>query len=214
MNTNPQITSAINSVLANRGNYEPRGKGESKGDRVGRLYRAEGGPLLGRLIEEANFREHDTQAMANALGVTSGYVKQLQSGSRATDSISTAFADACARYLGYPTIVVKLLAGVISMRDFLQPQVSEEVVIERGIRAMMNDSKYRDCLPSLSDVCAMSQEAKRALVWIYAETSGNDVFGTHRLPNILSWLQRAATIHDESMYEAVAGDRDTLSRAS
>ena len=54
----------------------------------------------------------------------------------------------------------------------------------------------------------LTLSAKRALVAMYVEASGRDVFGMHQLPEMVRWLQRAAAIHDESEAEVLRGHRD------
>jgi hypothetical protein len=44
---------------------------------------------------------------------------------------------------------------------------------------------------------------------MYAETSGQDVYGLQELPETVRWLQRAAVLHVENEFEAMAGHRDT-----
>jgi hypothetical protein len=143
--------------------------------------------------------------MAVALGVSFGYINQLRSGIRKSEDISQAFADACGRYLGYPPIVVKLLAGNIRMSDFLHRAETEEAAIDRGIRHMMADAKVRATLPDISALTCMPFQAKRALVLLYSEVSSSDILNTRELPNIVFWLQKAAIAHDSVEFEAKEG---------
>ena len=52
---------------------------------------------------------------------------------------------------------------------------------------------------------------QRAVVMMYAEVSGKDVFQTHQLPEMVRWLQRAALEHDANSF-AVSVSRDTSER--
>lgn len=165
--------------------------------RVMGLYRHQGGPLLGWLCDEAKRRGQTGQAMAEALGVTAGYLHQLRSGHRQLANISDTFSSACARYLGVPPIVVKLLAGRVSVSDFLRPTSSEPQAIERAFRAMLDDPAVRQLLPL--NVQQLSQDAKRAMVMLYAEVTHSDVFGVRELPTMLRYLQQAAVVHDENL---------------
>mgnify|MGYP001600330484 FL=1 len=67
---------------------------ESKADRVERLYQSPGGPLMGWVFDEAHTRGHDVKEMAQALGVTYGYINQMRNGIRSTEGISQDFAEA------------------------------------------------------------------------------------------------------------------------
>ena len=177
--------------------------GESKSERVLRIYRSAGGPLIGSLFDEAHRRGHEPKDMAVSLGVSFGYINQLRSGIRKSEDISQDFADACGGYLGYQTIVVKLLAGNIRMSDFLNRAETEEAAIDRGIRHMMADAKVRTTLPDVSQLACMPLQAKRALVLLYSEVSSSDIFNTRELPNIVFWLQKAAIAHDSNEAEAM-----------
>lgn len=159
-------------------------------------YRHPGGPLLGWLNDEAKRHGHTGLAMASALGVTPGYIHQLKSGHRHLAHISDAFARACARYLGIPPIVVKLLAGRVSVADFLSPAASEPQTIERAFRAMLDNPAVRQLLPLSVD--QLPAEARKALVMMYAEVTHTDVFGVQELPTMLRYLQQAAVVHDEN----------------
>lgn len=165
--------------------------------RVMACYRHLGGPLLGWLTDEAKRRGHTGNAMADALGVTVGYMHQLRSGNRQLAHISDAFARSCAKYLGVPPIVVKLLSGRISISDFLHPRVSETEFIERGFRSMLGDSSIRELMPV--DLEALSEDARRALVMLYSEVMHVDLVGVRELPTMLRYLQQAAEVHDENL---------------
>lgn len=165
--------------------------------RAMRCYRHPGGPLLGWLSDEAKRRGHTGQAMSEALGVTAGYIHQLKSGHRQLANISHPFARACAKYLGVPPIVVKLLAGCVSVADFLCPAASEPQTIERAFRAMLDDPAVRQLLPL--NVHQLPPEARKALVMLYAEVTNTDVFGVRELPTMLRYLQQAAVVHDENL---------------
>ena len=186
--------------------------GESKTERVDRLYMSPGGPVIGWLLDEAYKRGETLGAMAGKIGVTYGYINQLRTGIRKTEHLSQDVCEGIARYLGTCTVVVKLLAGRIVLRDFLWPNESEEVAVERAYRNMRDDPKIRQVIPH--DLGPLSLEAKKALVLIYGESSTQDPFHTRELPNILFWLQRAATAHDENEFAAFKGHRDTSDRSS
>lgn len=179
---------------------------ESREERVSRLYASSGGPLIGWLFDECRRRGQDYQEMAKALGVTYGYINQLRTGIRLTKQISDEFAGRCAGYLGVPPVVVKMVAGRIPMSDFMQPAEEEEHVLDRAMSAMLDDPVARKALTA--DLRDLSVAAKRALVAMYVETSGRDLLGLHHLPEMVRWLQRSATIHDESEAEAIRGHRD------
>lgn len=168
--------------------------------RVVACYTHLGGALLGWLTDEARKRGHGGAEMAAALGVTYGHIHQLKTGHRQVAHISDAFARMCAKYLGVPAVVVKLLAGRIAMTDFLSPETTEEEAIERGFRRMLDDPTARELLPM--DPHSLPPEARRPLVLLYADMSGMDLFGARQLPDMLRYLQQAGVVHDENEQRA------------
>ena len=167
---------------------------ETPKERVERLYAEDGGPLLGWLMDEAQLRGQLLNEMAAALGVTYGYINQLRNGIRKVSHISNEFARSCANYLGVPTVVVKLVSGSISLSDFAWPAVDEDMVVERAFQRMLSDPKVRPSLPR--NAHKLPVPAKRAMVMMYADITGVDIFGARQLPDIVHWLQRAAIVHD------------------
>lgn len=167
---------------------------ETPKERVERLYAEDGGPLLGWLMDEAQLRGQLLNEMASAIGVTYGYINQLRNGIRKVSHISNEFARSCANYLGVPTVVVKLVSGSISLSDFVWPAVDEDMVVERAFQRMLTDPNVRPSLPRNAQKLPVA--AKRAMVMMYADITGVDIFGVRQLPDIVHWLQRAAIVHD------------------
>ena len=200
----------MNAQLAAQVSAVPSDTNESAEERVRRLYAQQGGPLIGWLLDEARRRGLEMQQMAAELGVTYGYIHQLRTGIRRTSSVSHDFASACAAFLGVPTVTVLLLAGFLTMRDFAVRALSEEELIDKAVRQMLDDSQVRSFLPV--DVASLPLEAKRALVAMYAEVTDADMFELRELPNMLRWLQRAALVHDENEACVARGHRDVLDR--
>lgn len=179
-----QSEDARREVPTGRFEEAHRASQEAREARVRRLYLAEGGPLVGLLIEEASGRGQSLQEMARSVDVTSGYINQLRSGMRRPADISHAFAAACARYLRLPTIVVKVIAGNIRISDFAFPNEIEDDVSDEVFMLVQDDretGQVRSC-------------------------------DTSKLPEMLRWLQRAIEIHIENEFEATRGHRDTAAR--
>ena len=174
---------------------------ETPKERVERLYAEDGGPLLGWLMDEAQLRGQLLNEMASALGVTYGYINQLRNGIRKVCNISNEFARSCANYLGVPTVVVKLVSGSISLSDFAWPALDEDMVVERAFQRMLTDPNVRPSLPRHAQKLPVA--AKRAMVMMYADITGVDLFGVRQLPDIVHWLQRAAILHDGHEWQAV-----------
>lgn len=209
MRTNPIRHSSISPMDgASIVNMVPSAPNETRDERVSRLYASPGGPLIGWLLDECRRRGQEYRQMAAELGVTYGYISQLRNGLRLTRQIGDDFAVSCARYLGVPPVVIKMIAGRIPMSDFVQPRESEESALDRALAQMLDDSAARQALPA--DLSELPLSAKQALVAMYQEVSGRDVLGLHSLPETVRWLQRAAVIHDESEAEAIRGHRDVM----
>ena len=180
---------------------------ESEAARVRRLYAARGGPLIGWLLDEARRRQHDLTTMSKELGVTFGYINQLRSGIRSTEQISQEMAEACARYLGVPTIAVKVVCGRISLQDFLAPSDTEERCIDRAITKMLDDPQVRKTIPV--NLAALSPDGKKAVAFLFAEMTSFDLLGAAGLPQMVQYLQRAVVNHGEAEFEALHGHADT-----
>ena len=69
--------------------------------------------LIPYLRKVAADRAHGAESLGLALGVTVGYLGQVESGIRSTQSISDDFARACAEYLNMPYLAILILAGRI-----------------------------------------------------------------------------------------------------
>lgn len=183
---------------------------DSAEERVASIYSSAGGPLVGWLLDECKQRGQLPGDIAQKLGVTSGYINQLRSGLRKSEHISREFAASCARYLGVPPVVVMIVSGRISIRDFVCPTQPPELVLQRAFNAMLADPVVRALLPA--DVGNLNADAQQALVQLYGNTIGHDVLGLRELPEAVRWLQRAVVIHDESEGLAQRGHRDALHR--
>ena len=184
-----------------------RAQPETAAERVTRLCAGQGGALVGWLCDEARRRGQELQAMAREVGVTYGYINQLRSGLRLTENISQGFSEGCARYLGVPTIVVKIISGSIRVSDFAFPNESEDQLIDRAVRIIQDDPQVRASVPG--ELISLPLDARKALVAMYVEKSGRDLLGLRALPEMVRWLQRAAVLHAESEFEALAGHKDT-----
>ena len=184
------------------------GEKETAEERVVRLYKSEGGPLVGWLLDEAKSRRQTCSEMAREVGVSFSYMAQLQSGARSTVDIKQNVAEGCGRYLGVPPVVVKLVAGSIRLSDFVCAHETEEEMLDRVMRKVQDDPQLRYLLPP--NLSQLSSPAKKALALMYAETAGHEIFGHRELPTIVRYLQRAAMFHDANAAEALAEDSLTL----
>jgi hypothetical protein len=174
---------------------------ETAEERALRLYKSDGGPLIGWLLDEAKSRRQSCDEMARQIEVSSTYIAQLRSGARSTVDIEQSTAEGCAKYLCVPPVVVKLVAGSIRLSDFVCAYETEEEMLDRVMRKVQDDPQLRYLLPpNLSQLAA---PAKKALALMYAETAGHEIFGHRELPTIVRYLQRAAMYHDANEANAL-----------
>ena len=69
--------------------------------------------LIPFLRKAAEGRGHVAESLCLALGVTVGYLQQVESGIRSPQSIPDDFARACAEYLNMPYLAILILTGRI-----------------------------------------------------------------------------------------------------
>lgn len=140
---------AIKAVKANQGReglaaalegvrLERSLKGSAQ-DRWKRIYRTSGGALVGWLLDEALARQMDLPALARELGVTVGYLSQLHSGLRDPADISPEFAAACGVFLRVPSVVVQVVAGHLTLLDFVCATDVDRWVEDLGVEGAGDD---------------------------------------------------------------------------
>lgn len=149
-------------------------------------------PLIATLYRVAAQREQAISEMAECLGVTHGYLAQLQTGIRSTERISREFAEAAGRYLGIPTVLVLVMAGCIKAEDFIFPSLVQSIdselagqCLETGLGALMPESV------TLADI-----EIKSYLILLFQEARLTLLQDQRRLPLALEELMRATLIFD------------------
>ena len=143
-------------------------------ERLDSLYAAKEGPLLSWLISEAQQQGLQPRQLAGRLGVGYGYIAQLRLGIRRSENISDDFSAVCARFLGVPTIIVKLLSGRIKVEDFA-----------------VNDGASFECRKHGSQVKKRGTLVSTPLR-VNLKKLGLEA---RQLPEIMRYLQRAALIH-------------------
>lgn len=147
------------------------------------------------LRDESWRRGTSLKKMASELGITYGYLSHLSNGTRSVKSISLNFTLACARYLSVQPIVIKLASGQIEFSDFIHPSETEEAAVERAVRRLQHDPKYQQVIPG--DMNALSIEAKKAILMLYAQASTVGIVGLNELPKLLQGLQQLTTLFDK-----------------
>ena len=77
----------------------------------------EGRLLVPLLFKVAVHNGESIETLCEALGVTKGFLNQIETGFRKPSSVSDEFARVCADYLGLPFLAVLILSGRISRQD-------------------------------------------------------------------------------------------------
>ncbi len=196
------------SVVEARTSVEPATRGPSRSNEQSAKETAGlGSPrLVGRLLKEASARGIGLAGVASDLGVSPGYLRELRAEREAGGHMPPDFIRACARFLGVPGIVVKLIAGIVTTEDFAGPEQTHEEAIDRAMRRMMQDAMATEYLPA--NPCALPYNAKKALVAMYADFTSSDVFGLAELPATLQLLKRAAACADKESEPDSPQDED------
>lgn len=148
-------------------------------------------PLLAALMRQANDNGQTLTELGAALGVTYGYLAQLNSGWRKVEHISLQFAESCARYLGVPTLTVKVLARQVRLEDFVLPAELERPNIEAGLRRLADDPLLGGFMPA--SLHKQDVELQAFVLMLYQEATGVELFAFSRLPEVIEAAKAAAS---------------------
>jgi hypothetical protein len=171
------------------------------------LPRPEDPKLVRALLKEAVRRGDTIQSMAAALGCTCSYVRQMRSGLRQPEHLSSDFAERSARYLGVPAALVKLLSGQLTARDFVWPRRNDEQDIEHCLNVLRDDPAVGAFVP---DELSEAHPMVKLFVWqLYTECADIHPAALRQLPRAFEYLQRAALV-DVEYGDALAQLRETM----
>ena len=146
-----------------------------------------GGVLLRMLMKRQAELGHTSKELADALGVTYGYVSQLKNGMRQTFNISEDTAAACAVYLGMPKISVLMAAGRVRPEDFYENPVELAQTLPRAFSFVQSDPKWSHLITE--EIEKLSETGKYLIVSMYEEATGRSL-----LPQPHSLIQLAQQI--------------------
>ena len=154
-----------------------------------------GALLLLALLRRAIELGHQLHELAQLLGVTYGYIAQLRNGLRQVVHISPRFAAACAQYLGVPVIAVKLMAGQVSVTDFVFPPRPLRESLDTGLKRIEADPLLGSMMPST--VYTLDDSTKAFIIACYEQATTEEVLPSRALPRLLLDLQHAAMAQAE-----------------
>jgi hypothetical protein len=164
--------------------------------RVRRLCSAPGGAMVNWLLSEAAHREHDDHQLSAEVGITCGYLRQLQQGQRRVEEGSQAFYAACARYLDVPIIVVKIVSGSIAITDFSVRRVMDETISD-GISALSRE--YEGSENTLGDIGGFGDIEKAMLLLTQRDAPYlAELLELRQSMELVRWLQKLVVIHTEN----------------
>lgn len=133
-----------------------------------------GTPLMEVLEEAAKRKGLNKQELAEALGVTYGYLAQLKNAIRDPKNISDAFAEACAGFLGAPKIQVLLLAGRVRPSDFYKVGSEEEfrLSVWKALDFIKSDAKWGCYFPYGLLEASADLAVQQFVVLLYEDATG------------------------------------------
>lgn len=146
------------------------------------------------LYRTAAARGQTKTEMAQHVGVTFGYVRQLATGVRLVEQMSGDFCRACANYLDIPPVAVMLAAGRITLSDFLMPEVERAPgwQLTAGLERIAADPMLGCLMPK--EVWDAPDTVKQLLVALYEDATKQELMPTRQLPMIFRGLQDAALV--------------------
>lgn len=141
-----------------------------------------GTPLMEVLEAAAKRKRLNKQELAEALGVTYGYLAQLKNAVREPKNISDSFAEACAGFLGVPRIQVLLLAGRVRPSDFYNVGGEEEFSLSvwKALDFIKGDTEW-GCYFPYGLLEANADPAVRQFVVLLYESATGKVLLNHRV---------------------------------
>lgn len=152
-------------------------------------------PLVRLLVAEAARRGDTLVMLAENLGVSYSRLTQWR---RKEASMATAHRSVhvnAAAYLGLPSALALVLAGVVTLPDFIWPSPdSLNSRIQKEIEAMRQDPLLGGFVPQ--ELTSTSREIRMFVAFLYAET-GRRSSARQGGQHWLSLLHGAAASHDE-----------------
>ena len=125
-------------------------------------------PLLRMLLVQCALRGESHAALAERLGVTPDRLGQWRRGEASMKGARRSVHEAAARYLGVPTVVALVLAGLVGVADFVWPhEDSTEVRLERELQRMAQDPFFGGLMPP--SLVSAPQDIRLLVAFLYRE---------------------------------------------
>jgi len=162
-------------------------------------------PLLRILVAKAASQGQTLTSLAKELGVTYGRLVQWRREKAAMTSANRSVHARAARYLGVPTVVCLVLAGVVGPEDFVLP--GPETLDERlrkQIEEMRHDPFFAAFVPT--SLLSAAPEVRLFIAFLYGQARGIPSTPQQGLPWVTD-LHRAVVALQELRADGSHGAR-------
>ena len=147
-------------------------------------------PLLRILVLTAVQRGDTLAALARKLGVTYARLGQWRRGEAAIAAASRSVHLRAAQYLGIPSVLVLVLAGVVQLSDFVMPDAEAlDIRIHHELEAMRQDPYVGAFVPSA--LATAPHDVVMFVIFLYREINGS-ALASRRNVQWISALHSAA----------------------
>jgi len=158
-----------------------------------------GSRLLTWLLSTANERGLQLKEMAEAIGVTYGYIHQLRTGLKPIPGLSEQVIDACAKFLGVPRLSVLIASDIVRVDDFYDKPETLSTYFDPALHFMQCDPEWGPFVhPS---VFHTDPKVQQLLILLYEKATGRKVIPTkvhmQELLEAFSKPEHAASYDDQ-----------------
>lgn len=165
-------------------------------------------PLVRLLVAEAARRGDTLVMLAENLGISYSRLTQWRRKEASMANAHRSVHFNAAAYLGLPTALVVVLAGVVTLTDFIWPSPdSLESRLQKEIEVMRQDPLFGGFVPQ--ELTSTSREIRMFVAFLYAET-GRRSSARQGCQHWLSLLHGAAVSHDELLRMAESKEASSM----
>lgn len=141
--------------------------------------------LLRALVSEAIRRTHSKTMLAEALGVSYKRLLQWRSDEAAIATASRSVHEKAGKYLGLPTILILVMAGTISLDEFVWPaEGTLDIRVNKELERLRKDPFLGAFAPE--ELASASPAMQLFVVFLYQQLNAG---GLGRDPNQVHWMR-------------------------
>ncbi|CAM5496907.1 hypothetical protein AFAE65S_03695 [Alcaligenes phenolicus] len=147
-----------------------------------------------RLALRATMRQRaeSVSGVAKQVGISQSYLSQLINGDKPMEHVSDQHLRRLAAYLGMPPIAGFVLAGRLSVSDFLESVPPVEQRLDQALKAVLASSTAAEAQVSEADVGALPVSVKMWIVLLHQRAERIDLFR----PSAAWWASRRVMLQD------------------